>query len=60
MTALSPFMSIFSGAALLVVIIALAVLILIWRLALRAEYQKASFFCRLFGFSIETRMKTRR
>jgi hypothetical protein len=58
MTALNSLVSFFNGASVIFLIIALAVLLVIWRLANRAEYQKTSFFCRLFGFSIETRMRS--
>jgi hypothetical protein len=42
-----------------VLIVALAIIAVIWRLALTAEYQKTDFFCRLFRFSVETRMPPR-
>ena len=57
MTLLPSLGGYFAIAASFALIVALAILWLIWRLATRTEYQKTNFFCRFFGFSIETRMK---
>jgi hypothetical protein len=57
MTTLSSLIHLISGTSAFVAVFAFAFLLVVFLLAIRSDYQKTSFMCRLFGFTIETKMK---
>ena len=50
----------FSTFSLGILLIALMILLVIWDIVKRTDYQKTNFVCRFFGFSIETKSKPHR